>query len=69
MKKILIFISIFVILFEITSIIFTKLELFLFNETPKYSFETNKKDWKELDDYGNKWHKKNHKAQSYIKMF
>ena len=69
MKKILIFISIFVILFEITSIIFTKLELFLFNETPKYSFETNKKDWKELDENGNKWHKKNHKAQHISRCF
>ena len=60
MKKILIFISVFIIFFEITSIIFTKLELFIFNETPKYFFDTkNKDEWKIIDKDGNNWHKKN----------
>ena len=63
MKKISFSILIFIIFFEITSVIFTKFELFLFNETPKYSLESNKKDWKTLDNYGNKWHKKNYKAR------
>ena len=69
MKKISFSILIFIIFFEITSVIFTKFELFLFNETPKYSLESNKKDWKTLDDYGNKWHKKKLQSSSYIKMF
>lgn len=69
MKKTLIFISILLIFFEITSFIFTKFELFLFNETPKYSFETKKKDWKELDINGNKWHKKNYRSRHISRCF
>ena len=69
MKKISFSILIFIIFFEITSVIFTKFELFLFNETPKYSLESNKKDWKTLDDYGNKWHKKNYKARHTSRCF
>ena len=69
MKKILIFISIFVIFFEITSVVFTKLELFLFNETPKYFFKTKAYDWKELDSNGNKWHKRNFKARHTSRCF
>ena len=41
----------------------------LFNETPKYSLESNKKDWKTLDNYGNKWHKKNYKARHTSRCF
>ncbi len=69
MKKILIFISIFIIFFEITALIFTKLELLLFNETPKYFFKTNTHDWKELDNNGNKWHKRNFKARHISRCF
>jgi hypothetical protein len=70
MKKIFIFILIFIIFFEITSIIFTKLELFVFNETPKYFFKTkNATAWRVLDKNGNKWHKKNYKFRHISRCF
>jgi len=39
MKKFFIPLVIFLLFFEGISIIFTKFELFIFNEEPKYSFE------------------------------
>ena len=69
MKRIFVFILIFIILFEITSLIFTKFELFLFNETPKYSLKPKIHDWKVLDENGNNWHKKNYTARHTSRCF
>ena len=70
MKKTLFFFLIFIIFFEITSVIFTKLELFLFNDTPKYSFEkTSVNDWLVKDDKGNPSHKKNYKTTHVSRCF
>ena len=56
--------------FEITSIIFTKYKLFIFNEIPKYSFkETNLFDWEEKDENGINWHKKNYKSSHSSRCF
>ena len=68
MKKTLIFTLIFVFFFEFTSLVFTKFGLLIFNETPKYSFkEINLYDWKEKDENGIDWHKKNYKARNMKK--
>ena len=70
MKKILIYSLIFIFFFEITSIIFTKYKLFIFNEIPKYSFkETNLFDWEEKDENGINWHKKNYKSSHSSRCF
>ncbi len=70
MKKTLIFTLIFVFFFEFTSLVFTKFGLLIFNETPKYSFkEINLYDWKEKDENGIDWHKKNYKASHSSRCF
>lgn len=70
MKKMLIYSLIFIFFFEITSIIFTKYKLFIFNEIPKYSFkETNLFDWEEKDENGINWHKKNYKSSHSSRCF
>ena len=70
MKKIILSILLFFIFFEITSILFTKLNLFLVNETPKYSFEEKfKHDWIEKDENGIVWHKKNYTTRHVSRCF
>ena len=77
MKKILSFVLVFIIFFEITSIIFTKFELFVFNEIPKYAFEvksiptktTATYDWLVKDKNGNFSHKKNYKTSHSSRCF
>ena len=69
-KKYFISILIFFLFFEITSVIFTKLNLFLVNETPKYSFEEKfKNDWIERDENGIVWHKKNYTTKHVSRCF
>lgn len=70
MKKFFIPIIIFIIFFEIISLIFTKFEMFIFNETPKYSYEEKfLHDWIELDEDGIVWHKKNYKTRHVSRCF
>lgn len=70
MKKFFIPLIIFLILFEGISIIFTKFELFVFNEKPKYSFEEEfLHDWIEKDEDGISWHKKNYKTRHISRCF
>tara|TARA_Y100000591_G_C21808285_1_gene686292 strand:- start:35 stop:1042 length:1008 start_codon:yes stop_codon:yes gene_type:complete len=70
MKKILISLLIFIFFFEFTSMIFTKYKLLIFNEIPKYSFkETNLFDWKEKDENGIDWHKKNFRSSHSTRCF
>lgn len=70
MKKIFSFIIIFFIFFEFVSIIFTNLELFIFNEKPKYSYEKKfLHDWIEKDEDGIIWHKKNYKTRHITRCF
>ena len=50
--------------------VFTKFELFLVNETPKYSFEEKfKHDWIEKDKNGIVWHKKNYVTRHISRCF
>lgn len=70
MKKISVFIFIFLITFELFSLTFTKLGLFIFNETPKYSFEKKfLHDWIKYDEDGIVWHKKNYKTRHISRCF
>ena len=70
MKKILISLLIFIFFFEFTSMIFTKYKLLIFNEIPKYTLkETNLFDWKEKDENGIDWHKKNYKSSHSSRCF
>ena len=70
MKKILSFILVFFIIFELISIFFTNLELFIFNEKPKYSYEKKfLHDWIEKDEDGIVWHKKNYKTRHISRCF
>jgi len=70
MKKILSFILVFFIFFELISIFFTNLELFIFNEKPKYSYEKKfLHDWIEKDEDGIVWHKKNYKTRHISRCF
>ncbi len=70
MKKFLIPIVIFILFFEIISVIFTKFEMFIFNESPKYSYEKKfLHDWIELDEDGIVWHKKNYKTRHISRCF
>ena len=70
MKKFFIPFFVFLILFEGISIIFTKFELFIFNEKPKYSFEKEfLHDWIENDEDGITWHKKNYKTRHVSRCF
>jgi len=70
MKKFFIPIIIFIIFFEIISLIFTKFEMFIFNETPKYSYEEKfLHDWIEKDEDGIVWHKKNYKTRHISRCF
>ena len=59
MKKIFTSLIIFIIFFELLSVVFTHLDLFVFNERPKYSYEKKfLHDWIEKDNDGIVWHKK-----------
>lgn len=70
MKKFFIPLIIFLIFFEAISFIFTKFELFVFNVTPKYSFEEKfLHDWIERDEDGIVWHKKNYKTRHMSQCF
>ena len=70
MKKIVVPILIFLIFFEILSLIFTKNGLFYFNEEPKYSYEEKfLHDWIELDEDGIVWHKKNYQTRHISRCF
>ncbi len=70
MKKIFVPILIFLIFFEILSLIFTKTGLFYFNEEPKYSYEEKfLHDWIELDEDGIVWHKKNYQTRHISRCF
>lgn len=70
MKKIVVPILIFLIFFEILSLIFTKNGLFYFNEEPKYSYEEKfLHDWIELDADGIVWHKKNYQTRHISRCF
>ena len=70
MKKFFIPFIVFLIFFECISIIFTKFELFIFNEKPKYSFEEEfLHDWIEYDEDGIVWHKKNYKTRHVSRCF
>lgn len=70
MKKIVVPILIFLIFFEILSLIFTKNRLFYFNEEPKYSYEEKfLHDWIELDEDGIVWHKKNYQTRHISRCF
>ena len=70
MKKFFIPCIVFLIFFEGISIIFTKFELFIFNEKPKYSFEQKfLHDWIEYDEDGIVWHKKNYKTRHVSRCF
>ncbi len=70
MKKFILPILIFLFFFEFVSIIFTKFELFLINEKPKYSFEEKfKHDWIEKDKDGIIWHKKNYSTRHISRCF
>ena len=70
MKKIIVPILIFLVFFEILSLIFTKNELFYFNEEPKYSYEEKfLHDWIELDNDGIVWHKKNYETRHVKRCF
>ena len=70
MKRFFLPIVIFLVFFEIISLIFTKFELFIFNETPKYSFEEKfLHDWIELDEDGIVWHKKDYKTRHISRCF
>ena len=61
---------IFFIFFELTSILFTNLGLFIFNEKPKYSYEKKfLHDWIEYDEDGIVWHKKNYKTRHVSRCF
>jgi len=69
-KKYFLSILIFIIFFEIVSIVFTKFSLFLVNETPKYSYEDQHKyDWIEKDEHGIIWHKKNYSTKHVSRCF
>ena len=70
MKKIFISTLIFIIFFELLSVIFTRFEFFLINEKPKYSYEKKfKHDWIKLDKYGGTWHKKNYMTKHVSRCF
>ncbi|MBD1141199.1 hypothetical protein IDH20_03445 [Pelagibacterales bacterium SAG-MED39] len=70
MKKISYFILIFLVFFEIISIFFTHLELFIFNEKPKYSFEKKfLNDWIINENDEIIWHKKNYKTRHSARCF
>ena len=70
MKKIFSFIIIFVIFFEITSLIATKFNLLTFNYEPKYSLQNNNKlDWIESGNKGFPSHKKNYKTKHISRCF
>ena len=70
MRKLFIPIIIFIVSFEFLSFICTKLELFLFNEEPKYSYEEKfLHDWIELDNDGIVWHKKNYETRHVKRCF
>ena len=69
MKRFFLPIVIFLVFFEIISLIFTKFELFIFNETPKYSFEEKfLHDWIELDEDGIVY-KKDYKTRHISRCF
>ena len=70
MKKILASLIVFILFFEILSVLFTHLELFIFNEKPKYSYEKKfLHDWIEKDEDGIVWHKKNYKTRHISRCF
>lgn len=70
MKKIFTSLIIFIIFFELLSVVFTHLDLFVFNERPKYSYEKKfLHDWIEKDDDGIVWHKKNYKTRHISRCF
>jgi len=70
MKKILSFTIVFLVFFELISIFFTNLELFIFNEKPKYSYEKKfLHDWIEKDEDGIVWHKRNYKTRHISRCF
>ena len=70
MKKIFISTLIFIIFFELLSVIFTRFDFFLINEKPKYSYEKKfKHDWIKLDKFGGTWHKKNYMTKHVSRCF
>ena len=70
MKKIFSFIIIFVIFFEIISLVSTKYNLLMFNNEPKYALqETNKLDWLDSDEKGFFSHKINYKTNHISRCF
>jgi len=70
MKKFFFPILVFIIFFEIISIVFTNMGLFIFNEKPKYSFEEKfLHDWIVRDEDGIVWHKKNYKTRHISRCF
>jgi hypothetical protein len=70
MKKYFIITFVFLIFFELSSMIFSKLGLLMFNEKPKYSYEAKfLHDWIEKDDDGIIWHKKNYKTRHVSRCF
>ena len=70
MKKISYSILIFLVFFEIMSIFFTHLELFIFNEKPKYSFEKKfLSDWIINENHEIIWHIKNYKTRHESRCF
>ena len=70
MKKIFSFIIIFVIFFEIISLISTKFNLLIFNYEPKYSLQNNNKlDWIESGNKGFPSHKINYKTNHISRCF
>ncbi len=70
MKKIFIPFIIFLILFELMSLVFTHFNLFLINEKPKYSYEKKfLHDWIEKDEDGIVWHKKNYTTRHAARCF
>tara|TARA_B100000902_G_scaffold354152_1_gene366106 strand:- start:1495 stop:2535 length:1041 start_codon:yes stop_codon:yes gene_type:complete len=69
-KKFSIILISFLVIFEIVSFFFTHLELFIFNEKPKYSFEEKfLNDWIIYEENKVIWHKKNYKTRHAKRCF
>ena len=68
MKVIFTSLIIFIIFFELLSVVFTHLDLFVFNERPKYSYEKFLHDWIEKDNdelFGTKNYKTRHISRCF----